>query len=79
MSLVLYTLTHLHDSGDGKTYYIKEQLQNSSTSLTIAVNEAFTPLNVIKKLKKLHPSERDCAIFLNFTMLPPGVRMNLYE
>ena len=59
--------------GDGKTHYIKEQMKLSSHSLTIAVNEAFTPLNAIKKLRRLSPSQKDCAIFLNFTMLPPGV------
>ena len=66
-----------HFSGDGKTHYIKEQLQLSTHSLTIAVNEAFTPLNAIKKLRQLQPSQRDCAIFLNFTMLPPGVSLPL--
>ena len=60
-------------AGDGKTHYIKQQLRRSSHSLTIAVNEAFTPLSAIKKLRTLPPSQRDCAVFLNFTMLPPGV------
>ena len=67
-----FSITFLN-VGDGKTHYIKEQMKLSSHSLTIAVNEAFTPLNAIKKLRSLSPSLRDCAIFLNFTMLPPGV------
>ena len=77
---MVYTLIYMYvpASGDGKTHYIKEQLRKSSTSLTVAVNEAFTPLSAIKKLRKLHPSQRNCAIFLNFTMLPPGVRLHSY-
>lgn len=62
-----------YNTGDGKTHYIKEQLRKSYENLTIAVNEAFTPLGAIKKLRKLNPNQRDCAVFLNFTMLPPGV------
>ena len=64
----------IHLSGDGKTHYIKEKLRQSTRSLTIAVNEAFTPLSAIKKLRTLPPRQRNCAVFLNFTMLPPGVR-----
>ena len=60
--------------GDGKTHYIQQQLAYSPTSLTIAVNEAFTPLNVISKLRTLPLNQKNCAIFFNFTMLPPGVR-----
>ena len=59
--------------GDGKTHYIKNQLKQSAAGLTVAVNEAFTPLNAIKKLRTLSKNQRDCAIFFNFTMLPPGV------
>ena len=60
--------------GDGKTHYIQQQLSNSSASLTVAVNEAFTPLNTISKLRSLPFNREECAIFFNFTMLPPGVR-----
>ena len=60
--------------GDGKTHYIKQQLSHSIASLTIAVNEAFTPLNAISKLRTLPHNQKNCAIFFNFTMLPPGVR-----
>ena len=57
------------NAGDGKTHYIKKQLSQSPGPLTIAVNEAFTPLSAIKKLKNL-PLVKDCAIFFNFTILP---------
>ena len=60
-------------SGDGKTHYIQQQLACSPASLTIAVNEAFTPLNAISKLRTLPLNQKNCAIFFNFTMLPPGV------
>ena len=61
-------------SGDGKTHYIQQQLAHSSASLTVSVNEAFTPLNAISKLRTLPLNQNNCAIFFNFTMLPPGVR-----
>ena len=61
--------------GDGKTHYIKEQMKESSHTVIIAVNEAFTSLGVIQKLRKLPLSHRDCSAFLNFTLLPPGVRI----
>ena len=59
--------------GDGKTYYIKQRLQRSPASVTISVNEAFTPVNAIEKLRTLPVNEKDCAVFFNFTLLPPGV------
>ena len=68
-------LHSLPPSGDGKTHYIKQQLAHSPASLTIAVNEAFTPLNAIYKLRALPLNQKNCAIFFNFTMLPPGVRV----
>ena len=61
-------------SGDGKTHYIQQQLAHSPASLTVSVNEAFTPLNAISKLRILPLDQNNCAIFFNFTMLPPGVR-----
>ena len=61
--------------GDGKTHYIQQQLASSPASLTIAINEAFTPVNAISKLRSLPFSLKDCVIFFNFTMLPPGVRI----
>ena len=60
-------------AGDGKTHYIKEQLCSSSYSVTIAVNEAFTSLGAIQKLRMLPLTQKGCNVFLNFTMLPPGV------
>ena len=68
--LVCIQLVYGH-AGDGKTHYIKSQLASSQASLTIAVNEAFTPLSAIKKLRSLPLTLKDCAIFFNFTMLPP--------
>ena len=56
-------------AGNGKTHYILKQLSQSPGPLTIAVNEAFTALSAIKKLKSL-PLVKDCAIFFNFTILP---------
>ena len=56
-------------AGNGKTHYILKHLSQSPGPLTIAVNEAFTPLLAIKKLKSL-PLVKDCAIFFNFTILP---------
>ena len=66
--------TSLPNPGDGKTHYIKQQLVVSPASVTVSVNEAFTPLNAISKLRKLPVKQKNCAIFFNFTMLPPGVR-----
>ena len=64
-------------SGDGKTHYIKKQLQRSSSSVTISVNEAFTPVGAIQKLRRLPPNQENCAVFFNFTMIPPGVSSKL--
>ena len=61
--------------GDGKTHYIEKELQNAQAHLKIAVNEAFTPLGAIKKLTSELPTDvPNCAVYFNFTMLPPGVR-----
>ncbi len=60
--------------GNGKTHYIKEQLSASAAQLTIAVNEAFTPLKVIIKLCSLPTNVWGANIFFNFTMLSPRVR-----
>ena len=59
--------------GDGKTHYIKSQLRNTDNSVTIAVNEAFTPVKAITKLRSLPLEKEECGIFFNFTMLHPGV------
>ena len=61
-------------AGDGKTHYIKEQLRTSPAQLTIAVNEAFTPLKAIFKLRTLPINQWGASVFFNFTMLPPGVK-----
>ena len=61
-------------SGNGKTHYIQQQLTHSPASLTVAINEAFTPLNAISKLRTLPLNQNNCAVFFNFTVLSPGVR-----
>ena len=62
-------------SGDGKTHYIRKELkQLNKPGLVIAVNESFTPLNAILKLRKL-PQDCTCAIFFNFTIVPSLVRL----
>ena len=69
------SVSHVHMSacaGDGKTHYIKRQLQQCPSSCTISVNEAFAPLGAIKKLRCLPSDKPGCAIFFNFTLLPPG-------
>ena len=55
--------------GDGKTHYIKRQLHKDQPSLVITVNESFSPLNAILKLRKL-PRNKTCNIFFNFTIVP---------
>ena len=57
-------------AGDGKTHYIRQQLAKSPASLTVAVNEAFTPLYAIKSLNKLPQNIIGCAVFFNFTLMP---------
>ena len=56
-------------AGDGKTHYIRQQLAQSPAHLTIAVNEAFTPLNAINSLNTLPHSTSNCAVFFNFTLM----------
>jgi hypothetical protein len=67
------------EAGDGKTHHIKEQLCSSSNSVTIAVNEAFTSLRAIQKLRTLPLTQKGCNVFLNFTMLPPGASVDESE
>ena len=59
--------------GDGKTHYIGKELSQAPHHLKIAVNEAFTPLGAIKKFYELPTDVPHCAVYFNFTMLPPGV------
>jgi len=63
--------------GDGKTFYIKEQLKKAPKSLTIAINEAFSVANAVRKLQSLSTNVKHCALYFNFTLLPPGVSMLL--
>ena len=41
--------------------------------VTIAINEAFTSLSAIERLRTLPRDARNCAIFFNFTVFPPMV------
>ena len=55
-------------AGDGKTHYIQSQSALCTDQLTIAVNEAFTPLSAIRKLNNLPSNATGCAVFFNFTL-----------
>ncbi|XP_019857334.1 PREDICTED: uncharacterized protein LOC109585637 [Amphimedon queenslandica] len=55
--------------GNGKTHYIRSQL--TANNVVFAVNEMFFVGKVIDKLKLLC-DEKNCSIFFNFTLLPPG-------
>ena len=69
-------LSTLCCTGDGKTHHIKQELERTSgcqSTATIAVNEAFSVVNAINKLRELPPDEENCIIYFNFTLLPPGV------
>ena len=54
--------------GNGKTHYIKKLLYGLQPYLIIAVNESFTPLNAILKLRSL-PRDKCCKIYFNFTIV----------
>ena len=58
--------------GDGKTHYINKQLSGFQHCLIIAINESFTPLNAILRLRSL-PCDKSCKIFFNFTITPSTV------
>ena len=61
-------------TGNGKTHYIKEQLAaRCAQHITIVVNEAFSPLKAITKLRSLPLYEKNTGLFFNFTIHPPGV------
>ena len=65
----------LFSIGNGKTHYIRSQL--NANNVVIAVNEMFSVGKVIYKLKFLY-DEKDCSIFFNFTLLPPGVSYYIF-
>ena len=60
---------NFHDIGNGKTHYIKKQLNKCSEHITIAINEAFTPLSAIIKLRSLPLHKENVGLFFNFTIL----------
>ena len=65
--------------GDGKSHYIKKELRKLDHTLIIAVNEAFSVLNTISKLRML-PLDQYCGIYFNFTVVPPPeVSLSLYS
>eukprot|EP00731_Ephydatia_muelleri_P036542 Em0275g1a len=57
-------------AGGGKSHYIMEQLSKYSRYAVITINEAFTPLLAIEKLRSLNSSDEECSIYFNVTMLP---------
>lgn len=66
-------------AGDGKTHYIIERLKciPQHHQLIIAVNETFTYVTAIEKLRSLPSDKNGCAIFFNITILPPPVSLLL--
>ena len=62
-------------AGDGKTHYIVEKLKGTHQShqVIIAINEAFSYMTAIEKLSSLPSDHNGCAIFFNFTVVPPLV------
>lgn len=62
-----------YNVGNGKTHYIKKKLASCVEQVNIAVNEGFTPLRAINKLRSLSPFEKNVGLFFNFTILPPDV------
>ena len=65
--------------GNGKTYYIKQQMKfcTENCRATVAINEAFSEASVIHKLNSLS-ADKQCFLHLNFTLLPPGVILLLH-
>ena len=45
--------------------------------VTIAINEAFTSVSAIERLRTLPRDARNCAIFFNFTVFPPTVSVQI--
>ena len=64
---------NLSFTGNGKTHYIRKQLAGCSEHVTIAINEVFSPLSAIIKLRSLSLYKENVGLFFNFTILPPGV------
>ncbi len=56
--------------GSGKTHYIRQQLVDKP-NVNIAVNEAFSVSSTIERLCTLPAGTEECAVFFNFTILPP--------
>ncbi len=71
--LDIYSVNGCGYPGDGKTHYIKKKLKEAASSVTIAVNEAFSVASAIKKLQSIPMDSPDCAVFFNFTLIPPEV------
>ena len=66
----VHTVHAIYVLGDGKTHYI-EKNQLVGNHMIIAVNEAFSVLNTISKLRML-PTDQNCTIHFNFTFIPPS-------
>lgn len=70
----VFRICDIYCTGNGKTHYIRKQLASCSEHVTIAVNEVFSPLSAIIKLRSLSLYKENVGLFFNFTILPPGVR-----
>ncbi len=72
---IIYLHYDFFSLGNGKTHYINEKLKlaDKEHQVTIAVNEAFSTVSAIEKLHSLPRNTKHCAIFFNFTILPPVV------
>ena len=64
--------------GDGKSYFIHNDMRSCERTTCIAVNEGFTPGKAIEKLRTLlcdtGIEQKTIGIHLNITIYPPWVR-----
>ena len=61
--------------GNGKSYYIKKELRLyfRDRSVTVALNESFNQLRLIKQLQETVNNDGLMALYLNFTFIQPAV------
>ena len=78
LSHLLYYLISQYCLGTGKTYHIRDKMKTipENHQVTIAINEAFTTVSAIERLRTLPRDARNCAIFFNFTIFPPMVSVS---
>lgn len=61
--------------GVGKSHCIKKKLKMMDSAVTLPINESFTDLEAIHVLQKLSFQKRKCGIYINYTMIHPGVSL----